>query len=619
MAHDVFVSHSVKDKAVAEAVVARLEADSVTCWIAPRDVVPGADWGESIIDAIESSRIMILIFSRNADASSQIKREVERAVNKGVYIIPFRVDDIPPTRSLEYFISTSQWMDAFSPPLERHLDNLAKTVKAILKRPNLSAADVPAQPEKPSIPKQPIPPPRRKSILIAIIIAGLVIVGGAGWYLVQKKKGPSEKPAVTGTGTPTAVPITPAAVTPVPTPVSTLTTPPQSPPIANMINDEEVRNFVASHYRAEERGDVDYLLSQYDDSFKWGREQRDKASQRNELNEFLKRWPVHSFSVGDIRVVHSDIPDRVTAYFEYRFFYRDPASSRSDSGRISQEWVISKTSGALKIVSGRSTSHRDSPAPSPLPTGSPTLTTPPPSANTINDEEVRNLVTSHYRAQERGDVDYLVSQFEDPVDWGGQQRDKAFLRTHYLGFLKQWPVVSFTFDDIRVAHSDTPDKVKAYFQYRFLYRDPASGRSKTGRYSGLWVLSKTSGSLKIVSFRGSSHDSPTPSPLEAKPESSDSGKWLASAEYQREFDSKKSGFYPSNIEGRCHNGRVEFRAVWKNLPLGTAFESHHGMTKQQFEDRANALRGQGYSLEFSAGFQDCNDVARYQATWLKKN
>ncbi len=82
MAHDVFLCHSVTDKAVAEAIVARLEADSVTCWVAPRDVVPGADWGESIINAIESSRIMILIFSQSANASSQIKREVERAVNK---------------------------------------------------------------------------------------------------------------------------------------------------------------------------------------------------------------------------------------------------------------------------------------------------------------------------------------------------------------------------------------------------------------------------------------------------------------------------------------------------------------------------------------------------------
>ena len=138
MAHDVFVTNSVKDRAVADAVVARLETDSVVCWVAPRDVVPGADWGESIIDAIESSRIMILVFSRSANASPHIKREVERAVNKGIYIIPFRVDDIPPAGSLEYFISTARWMDAFPPPLERHLDNLAKIVKAVLIEPSAS-------------------------------------------------------------------------------------------------------------------------------------------------------------------------------------------------------------------------------------------------------------------------------------------------------------------------------------------------------------------------------------------------------------------------------------------------------------------------------------------------
>jgi len=110
-----------------------------------------------------------LIFSRNADASPQIKREVELAVNKGVYIIPFRVHDIPPARSLEYFISGSQWMDAFSPPLERHLDNLAKTVKAVLKRPPLAGARMSAQAEKTSIPTPPIRPASwRKPILLLL-------------------------------------------------------------------------------------------------------------------------------------------------------------------------------------------------------------------------------------------------------------------------------------------------------------------------------------------------------------------------------------------------------------------------------------------------------------------
>jgi len=214
MAHDVFLSHSVKDKTVAEAIVTRLESESVTCWIAPRDVVPGADWGESIVDAIECSRIMILLFSQSANASAQIKREVERAVNKGVYVIPFRLHDVPPARALEYFISTSQWMDAFSPPLERHLDNLAKTVKAVLKSPPLPDATMPAQSERESsvaapqtfpssasaVPRSPQPSLPGK--FIAAATAALVIVGAAGWYLGHKKEAPTLTPvSPTTTGT----------------------------------------------------------------------------------------------------------------------------------------------------------------------------------------------------------------------------------------------------------------------------------------------------------------------------------------------------------------------------------------------------------------------------------
>jgi hypothetical protein len=145
MAHDVFVSHSAKDKTVSDALVARLEAEGIRCWVAPRDVVPGADWGESIIDAIESSRIMVLIFSASANGSPQIKREIERAVDKGVYTIPFRIEEVQPTKALEYFISSAHWLDAFSQPLGQHLDSLARTIKAILAtfRSNAAAQETP--------------------------------------------------------------------------------------------------------------------------------------------------------------------------------------------------------------------------------------------------------------------------------------------------------------------------------------------------------------------------------------------------------------------------------------------------------------------------------------------
>ena len=86
----------------------------------------------------------------------------------------------------------------------------------------------------------------------------------------------------------------------------------------------------------------------------------------------------------------------------------------------------------------------------------------------------------------------------------------------------------------------------------------------------------------------------------------------------RALENWEETIYPANIEGRCHDGREEFRAVWKKLPMQSAFESHHGITKQQFEDRRNALREQGYSLEFSAEFQDCNDVTRIPSNLAEK-
>jgi TIR domain-containing protein len=97
MEYDVFVSYSHPDKAAADAACATLEQAGIRCWIAPRDIVPGTDWSESIINAIAGAKLMVLIFSQHANVSPQIKREVERAVNKGLPIIPVRIEDAVPS------------------------------------------------------------------------------------------------------------------------------------------------------------------------------------------------------------------------------------------------------------------------------------------------------------------------------------------------------------------------------------------------------------------------------------------------------------------------------------------------------------------------------------------
>jgi hypothetical protein len=149
MAHDVFISYASEDKTVADAVCAKLEANGVRCWIAPRDVIPGQPYGEAIIDAIHDSRIMILIFSSRANASQHIPKEIERAVSHGVTIMPFRIESVAPGKSLDYFIGSVHWLDAMTPPLDAHLQKLASNVQLLLSRGAPEGEQKPVEPPKP--------------------------------------------------------------------------------------------------------------------------------------------------------------------------------------------------------------------------------------------------------------------------------------------------------------------------------------------------------------------------------------------------------------------------------------------------------------------------------------
>lgn len=132
MAHDIFISHASTDKAVADLVCATLEERGVRCWIAPRDIQPGADWGSAIVSAIRESRAMVLVFSDAANASRHIPRELERAIDLQIPILPFRIEDVRPRGSLEYNLAVVHWLDASSPPLEIHARRLADVVTTML-------------------------------------------------------------------------------------------------------------------------------------------------------------------------------------------------------------------------------------------------------------------------------------------------------------------------------------------------------------------------------------------------------------------------------------------------------------------------------------------------------
>jgi hypothetical protein len=124
VARDIFVSYSQPDRDCAYELTHHLEAKGFTVWIAPRDVSPAAEWAAEIIDAISAARVMLLVFSASSNSSPQVRREVERAVSKDLRILPFRLENVLPSRSLEYFLSSQHWLDGFPSPREAHYDRL---------------------------------------------------------------------------------------------------------------------------------------------------------------------------------------------------------------------------------------------------------------------------------------------------------------------------------------------------------------------------------------------------------------------------------------------------------------------------------------------------------------
>jgi hypothetical protein len=55
-------------------------------------------------------------------------------VHKQLPILPFRIEDVLPSKSLEYFLSTQHWMDAFPRPLEPHIERLCDYLDTALGR-----------------------------------------------------------------------------------------------------------------------------------------------------------------------------------------------------------------------------------------------------------------------------------------------------------------------------------------------------------------------------------------------------------------------------------------------------------------------------------------------------
>jgi len=185
-----FISYASQDGAVAKQMCAAFETAGLPCWIAPRDVRAGESYAASIVQAINSCRMLVLILSRNAAESAHVLREVERASSKKRPVLSVRLDNTQLPPDLEYFLSVNQWLDASGGSVEQILPVLVESVRNhdSGKNGRVGLADDKMSPHSQSRATSPAAPPnalfRRRSHAIALAtgIAGLSLA----WVLTHK-------------------------------------------------------------------------------------------------------------------------------------------------------------------------------------------------------------------------------------------------------------------------------------------------------------------------------------------------------------------------------------------------------------------------------------------------
>jgi hypothetical protein len=330
-------------------------------------VLPGRSYSGEITRAIQQSRAFILIFSEHSNNSEQVLREVQLAANSRLHIVQFRIDAVSPSDDLEYYLSGPHWLDAVTPPLDAHLEQLKSSMKALLALPRAAEPETGPAPapaiapvSRPPPPAQSIPPlaaappavASPQSNLWKFIALGVAVVAALGcvafvviFALLQPKP-----PAITAP--PPSTSPTPAVMQPTANveskPSPRVSVAPSS--TSELVRTEEAERYVREFNRDMERGDLPSTTAMLDDTvdyYSFG--PKEKAFVAEQLKQYFALVPVRSFVVGDVKVQPGPKPTTITVIFDTRYSVRDTLGTLS-TGRTRTEWDLVRRPDGLKIA-----------------------------------------------------------------------------------------------------------------------------------------------------------------------------------------------------------------------------------------------------------------------------
>ena len=133
MSHEVYICYDDSDEMTANAICHVLEENKIKCWLKSRDL--GVDHiVDGVMEAINQSKVMILIFSSHSKNSNFVNTEVDIAFTEEIPILVFKIDESKLDGGLEFFLSNKHWLDAYPNP-EVKFENLISDTSKLLEKP----------------------------------------------------------------------------------------------------------------------------------------------------------------------------------------------------------------------------------------------------------------------------------------------------------------------------------------------------------------------------------------------------------------------------------------------------------------------------------------------------
>ena len=194
MSAEVFVSYARTDRDRVIGLVARLRSAGIGVWVDEGGIHGATLWGQEIVDAIDASKVMLLMISDSSINSDNVVKELSIASEDKKPILPVYLHSAEIPRSMRYQLAGIQHIEFF----DGQEDEAFQSMIVALSRLGVSASETKAI-QSPTLKLEPDSSPKpsnkpaqitKKNFLITLILACAVI--GLLMVLIMRPTEPTE-------------------------------------------------------------------------------------------------------------------------------------------------------------------------------------------------------------------------------------------------------------------------------------------------------------------------------------------------------------------------------------------------------------------------------------------